>query len=48
MGPTVDALKRLIIAIKGEGTINDVKGNTIPEVIDALTEAYIASKEEDE
>lgn len=48
MAPTVEALKRLIVAIKGEGTVDDISGVTIPEVIDELTEAYIATKNEEE
>ena len=39
-----EALKRFVVAVKGEGTVNDVKGNNIAEVINSLTEAYIASK----
>lgn len=40
MEPITEALRRLVVAIKGEGTVDDVKGTTIAEVIDELTKAY--------
>lgn len=40
MEPITEALRRLVVAIKGEGTVDDVKGIRIAEVIDELTEAY--------
>ena len=49
MAPTVEALKRLIVAIKDDDTtVDDVPGVTIPEVIDELTKAYTAANTTDE
>lgn len=44
MSPIVEALKKLIVEIKGEGTVDDISGTTIPEVIDELTKAYKEEK----
>lgn len=40
MGSTILALKNLAVAIKGSGGVADIPGDTIPEVIEQITEAY--------
>lgn len=45
---TIDALKNLVVAIKGSGQASDIPGDTIPEVIEQITTAYLESKEPDE
>lgn len=44
---TIDALKELAVAIKGSGQASDIPGDTIPEVIEQITEAYLASKDQE-
>lgn len=44
---TIEALKDLAGAIKGSGQASDIPGNTIPEVIEQIKEAYLASKEQE-
>lgn len=44
---TIDALKELAVAIKGSGQASDIPGDTIPEVIEQITEAYLESKEQE-
>lgn len=43
---TVEALKELCVAIKGDSTKTaDIPGETIPEVIKEITAAYTAKQE---
>lgn len=41
---TVEALKGLCAAIKGDATAADISGATIPEVINEITAAYTAKR----
>ena len=43
----IGALKNLAVAIKGSGQASDIPGETIPEVIEQITAAYLESKEEE-
>lgn len=45
---TIDALKELAVAIKGSGQTSDIPGDTIPEVIQQITEAYKESQKTEE
>lgn len=37
---TIEALKKLAVAIKGSGQVSDISGDKIPEVIEEITAAY--------
>lgn len=43
---TIEALKNLAVAIKGSGQASDIPGDTIPEVIEQITAAYLETKEQ--
>lgn len=45
---TIDALKELAVAIKGSGQPSDIPGDTIPEVIEQITAAYIEAKDDEQ
>ena len=47
MASTILSLKKLAVAIKGNGDVGDIPGDTIPEVIDQITEAYKAAHPEE-
>ena len=44
---TIEALKELAVALKGSGQAADIPGDTIPEVIEQITAAYVESKSSD-